>query len=84
MFTAKLGFGSNYETCGALTEVRRKEGDRVVDEIPLNSKAGELFKDQLGKLKEFMDVSFIADIEFKNIRIAKYLSIDVEESKNDK
>ena len=73
----------------AFYDVRRKTGDRLVDKISFSSA-------QLKTIREFLypnrsefsmndeDISFIADIEFKNIRIAKYVSIDVEESTNDK
>lgn len=67
----------------AFYDVRRKTGDRLVDKILFN-------ETQLKKIREFLyprqtefsmndqDISFIADIEFKNIRIAKYEPLELE------
>ena len=69
-----------YESDRGIYEVRRKEGERLVDKIPLNDaqlkKLREIFCPQNIKFgMDDQDISFIADIEFKNIRIAKYEKI---------
>jgi len=70
LFTATLDLYEGQEEV-ALMNVRRKEGDRVVKRIELKGKLRELVRSKY-KNMNIDDICFIADIEFKNIRIAAY------------
>jgi hypothetical protein len=82
IFTASLDTDSERAEV-ALMCIRRKQGDRILERLEIGGNLGRLLKAKYKSKDRIPTLSFMADLEFKNIRIAKYQPLELEEVKND-
>ena len=60
----------------SLMNIRRISGDRVLEKLVLTGAIRELVENKYHPVDDFRNVAFIADIEFKNIRIVGCEKVD--------
>lgn len=85
IFTATLSNAPNYHI--DFMDIRRKTGDRIIECLSIGGELGKELLDyynrELGNL-EMKDISFCADIDLTNIRLAEYMNLERLVKKNGK